>query len=257
MTENLAHLSTLEKAREYHKRVIDAKADIARGFLVLAEALYNIRKQRLYKNLGYSTFELYIHSPAVGFRRSKVFGLINVYEKFVLQYKYPKERIGKIDWSKLFLISAHANLESHEKLLTMAESMPKEKIRKEIRKLKPKSKMPREFGEKINLRVLQHAPMNEMGVVFLFAHLCEKLRFSVDYITTYFPDCVAKQKLPNGKWRQRYIEFEYKSNDFVQHGHNIEDCDLIVCWEHNWKDCPVEVIALKEKVKEFALDREE
>lgn len=40
------------------------------------------------------------------------------------------------------------------------------------------------------------------------------------------------------------IEFEYDSRNFLQHMHDMKDCDLIVCWKHTWKECPVEVIEL-------------
>jgi hypothetical protein len=26
--------------------------------------------------------------------------------------------------------------------------------------------------------------------------------------------------------------------------HEARDCDLIVCWKHNWEDCPLEVLEL-------------
>jgi hypothetical protein len=41
------------------------------------------------------------------------------------------------------------------------------------------------------------------------------------------------------------IEFEQESRNFLKHGHNVNDCDMIVCWEHNWPECPLEVIELK------------
>jgi len=34
--------------------------------------------------------------------------------------------------------------------------------------------------------------------------------------------------------------------------HDVDGCDLIVCWSHNWPDCPLEVLAL-ENVVEGAL----
>jgi len=33
------------------------------------------------------------------------------------------------------------------------------------------------------------------------------------------------------------------------HGHEWSECDLIVCWEHNWPECPVEVIELKKELE--------
>jgi hypothetical protein len=41
------------------------------------------------------------------------------------------------------------------------------------------------------------------------------------------------------------IELEQYSRNFVTHLHDPNKCDLIVCWEHNWPECPLEVIALK------------
>lgn len=25
----------------------------------------------------------------------------------------------------------------------------------------------------------------------------------------------------------------------------VKECDLIICWRHNWRECPLEVLALK------------
>jgi hypothetical protein len=52
-----------------------------------------------------------------------------------------------------------------------------------------------------------------------------------------------------GKWQRVRIEFEYQSRNFVAHFHDVRKCDMIVCWEHNWKECPLEVIELKQHLK--------
>ena len=31
----------------------------------------------------------------------------------------------------------------------------------------------------------------------------------------------------------------------------VTKCDLIVCWEHNWPECPLEVIELKSLVGQY------
>jgi len=38
--------------------------------------------------------------------------------------------------------------------------------------------------------------------------------------------------------KQVTIEFELHSKDFVTHKHEPTKCDLLVCWKHNWKECP-------------------
>ena len=97
---------------------------------------------------------------------------------------------------------------------------------------------------------LIHAPVNELGVVFLFGMLSEKLGFVVDSIQPNFPDCNAKRRLPNDQWQSVRIEFEFKSSNFITYSHDLTQCDMIICWENDWLDCPIEVISLKEKIKQ-------
>jgi hypothetical protein len=42
------------------------------------------------------------------------------------------------------------------------------------------------------------------------------------------------------------IEFEYESRNFYVHRHPPGGCDVIVCWRHNWPECPsdLEVVEL-------------
>jgi hypothetical protein len=36
---------------------------------------------------------------------------------------------------------------------------------------------------------LRYAPTNEMGVVFLFSHLCRRMQLHVERVQAGFPDC--------------------------------------------------------------------
>jgi len=45
------------------------------------------------------------------------------------------------------------------------------------------------------------------------------------------------------------IEFELQSSDFKSHKHPADGCDLIVCWEDDWKSCPIEVLELKSAIQ--------
>ena len=40
-------------------------------------------------------------------------------------------------------------------------------------------------------------------------------------------------------------EFEYESRNFLKHMHDVKGCDLIICWRHNWPECPLEVLELR------------
>jgi hypothetical protein len=106
------------------------------------------------------------------------------------------------------------------------------------------------LGEAIDFRGLQHAPVSELGVVFLFGMLAEELGFVVESVQAGFPDCEGKRRLKKNRWQRVRIEFEYRSSNFLQHRHDPSRCDLIVCWLHDWRDCPLEVICLRDFLRE-------
>jgi hypothetical protein len=93
-----------------------------------------------------------------------------------------------------------------------------------------------------------YAPTNESGVVCLFGAMAEQLGFMVVRIQTEFPDCEAIRLVGKDRYQPVRIEFEYESRNFLKHNHDSEGCDVIVCWEHNWKECPLEVVELKGKI---------
>ncbi|MBI3659034.1 hypothetical protein HY230_01000 [Candidatus Acetothermia bacterium] len=84
---------------------------------------------------------------------------------------------------------------------------------------------------------LQYAPRNELGVVYLFAHVAKKLQLRIEEIRPKFPDCIAYRRVGDSEKRIR-IEFEFKSSNFKTHKHNQKDCDWIVCWHDDWPDAP-------------------
>ncbi len=103
-------------------------------------------------------------------------------------------------------------------------------------------------GELINFRGLVWAPVNEQGVVFLFGMVARELNMYVELVRTGYPDCIAKRFIGKDRWEEVRIEFEYRSSNF---NHDESECDMIVCWEHDWPECPkgIEVIELKEEIK--------
>jgi hypothetical protein len=104
-------------------------------------------------------------------------------------------------------------------------------------------------GEVINFRGLVYAPINEQGVIFLFSKVSKDLNIEIEEIKTGFPDAIGRVKTSRG-YARRTIEFEYKSSNY---DHLPKKCDILVCWEHDWLECPedIEVIALKDVIKEL------
>ena len=108
-------------------------------------------------------------------------------------------------------------------------------------------------GDPINFRGMAHAPMNEAGVVALFSMVARDLGCYIQEIGTDFPDCIVRRD--NGRaWEELAVEFEWDSRSFKDHGHDPAKCDMIVCWHHNWIDCPaeIEVVRLSEEIKRLS-----
>lgn len=101
------------------------------------------------------------------------------------------------------------------------------------------------YGPPLARVPLTHGPTNEQGVLFLFGAIAEDLGFLVTHLQTGFPDCEAMREVAPGLWQRVDIELEQYSRNFVAHLHDPSKCDLIVCWENNWPECPLEVIELK------------
>lgn len=114
MSTGIQKQKTFEKALELHNRVISLKGKLFNIFIELGEALSKMHRGKLYKPLGYRTFEEYIASPEVSIKRSTVYALICIYEKLLISFGYPKERLIKIDWSKLNAIFSYIDPENKE-----------------------------------------------------------------------------------------------------------------------------------------------
>lgn len=110
------------------------------------------------------------------------------------------------------------------------------------------------YGNPIDFRGLRHEPVNEQGVVFLFGMVARELGYMVEAVQAGFPDCEAKRQIGAGTWQRVRIEFEFESRNFRDHGHSEDGCDVIVCWRHNWPDCPphLEVVELATVIKSLA-----
>ncbi|MBI2900416.1 MAG: hypothetical protein HYY17_09530 [Planctomycetes bacterium] len=110
------------------------------------------------------------------------------------------------------------------------------------------------YGNPLDFRGLRHEPVNEQGVVFLFGMVARELGYLVEAVQAGYPDCEAKRQVDRGKWQRVRIEFEFESRHFRDHGHAADGCDLIVCWRHNWPDCPrsLEVVELSTVIRSLS-----
>lgn len=110
------------------------------------------------------------------------------------------------------------------------------------------------YGNPIDFRGLRHEPVNEQGVVFLFGMVAKELGYMVEAVQAGYPDCEAKRQIGPGRWQRVRIEFEFESRNFRDHGHPPDGCDVIVCWRHNWPECPehIEIVNLSTVINSLA-----
>jgi hypothetical protein len=107
------------------------------------------------------------------------------------------------------------------------------------------------YGHPMDFRGLRHEPVNEQGVVLLFGMVAKELGYTVEAVQSGFPDCEAKRQIGPQRWQRVHLEFEFESRNFRDHGHSLTGCDVIVCWRHNWPDCPhhLEILELSSLIE--------
>lgn len=83
-------------------------------------------------------------------------------------------------------------------------------------------------------------PQSELEVAYLLGLAQQYLPFPfvATAINDAFPDCEGVDPTTG---QRVTIELEVRSRNFLGHGHPIEGCQYIVCWEDNWKDAPSSV----------------
>lgn len=95
------------------------------------------------------------------------------------------------------------------------------------------------------------SPSTEQEVVYLFSSLHKELGFPyIVKLRQEFPDVIAMDKDRNNV----KIEIEVFASDFVNHKHDVNGCDFIVCWENDLIDVPEkfpEIISLKDFIEEL------
>ena len=106
-------------------------------------------------------------------------------------------------------------------------------------------------GRTLNFRAFAYAPTSEHDVVQMFGAIAHEIGFEIVGNRSAFPDCEARRRVSAS--RERYekclIEYEFSSSDYRKHKHSVTGCDLIVCWKHDWGDCPIEVLELESEIK--------
>ncbi len=115
---------------------------------------------------------------------------------------------------------------------------------------------PCRLGKPLNFRGILYEPQSEHAVIHLFGTVSEEMGYRMEKIQHAYPDGIALRKVPGGRgaWERVRVEFELRSSNFRLHKHDPAYCDAIICWEHDWEDCPLEVVELKRVVEALAAE---
>jgi hypothetical protein len=160
---------------------------------------------------------------------------------------------GKREWSDVVaLLRVRKRKKTPERKRSAASCASPNKVKHMALRDRPA------YGNPIDFHGLRHEPVNEQGVVLLFGMVAKQLGFLVEAVQKGFPDCEAKRQIGPERWQRVTIEFEFESRNFRDHRHPLHGCDIIVCWRHNWDDCPkhIEVVELSSVVKYLANSEE-
>jgi len=180
-----------------------------------------------------------LHRFIEGREKGKIFDIsVSRVEQVVRPYA---KEAGISDWRQVTPNALQDFFGKHQGML------PDELIRR-LSRVKHKEIV----GSKIDIPGLTYAPINEQGVVLLFGILSHDLKFSVERIRQEYPDAsVIDYRDDPNRGIKKDIEFEFISSNFSKQKHPVDKCDIIVCWEHDWKNCPkeIEVLELKGVVK--------
>ena len=105
------------------------------------------------------------------------------------------------------------------------------------------------FGPPMTQSGMLCGPENENGVLVLFGMRAWQMGFAIKKVQQAFPDIIALRKIDEQTWQEVRVEVEQESRNFLKHGHSPNGADLIVCWIHNWPECPIEVVELSKVVR--------
>lgn len=221
----------------------------------LARNVYEVHDSGSWKKDGYDRFQDWAKEK-LGIGRRSVFKFVKII-KYLGQFL--DEDMDRLGVEKCYLIACQFKKKGcdqghmgavNDATVRELRTMWNAEVRKSGQKVV--------YGEILepDFRGLEHAPVGEQGVVFLFGMVSQELGFRVRSIKQRWPDCIGIEKISDNpvRWRDVRIEFEYTSKDFYTHSHSSDATDLIVCWEDNLsvkpEGCP-RVLELKSDIEKL------
>ena len=99
-------------------------------------------------------------------------------------------------------------------------------------------------GDPLNDLGFRFAPTNARGILLLFVRKVDDFHMYVEEVPEAFPDCIVRRRTERG-WQRLAVLCAFYISDLRPQGPALAGCDLVVCWKHDWPDCPLEVLKLR------------
>ena len=97
-------------------------------------------------------------------------------------------------------------------------------------------------GDLIGKKNVVYAPVNRAGVLLLFARLLDEFDMLVEETAEDCSYVIVRRRVDEG-WERVKVNLAFRSSGF-DNGH-IEDGDLLICWYHDWPECPLKTFELR------------
>jgi len=107
-------------------------------------------------------------------------------------------------------------------------------------------------GERLHFRGLQFPPSDRNGVIFLFGMVAVELGF---FLETAGENAgftgFRTHRLDQTEWSPVRLRFIFQSDELIGKEAELNDFTHVVCWEHNWSQCPLPVLGLSTLIREL------
>ena len=120
-----------EKAYYINEEITTLVRNIRSNYITLAELLYKMKTENLWQYLSYESFWAYVGSPEISLKRSTVYKLLGIYEKFVLEEKVSHDRLAGVDYNKLDMVRTKVEGDAEE-WIEKAKELSRSDLRGEI-----------------------------------------------------------------------------------------------------------------------------
>ena len=89
--------------------------------------------------------------------------------------------------------------------------------------------------------------------MFLFGMIATELGFVITSISDDIPAAEGRRcvDIASDNWEEVELDFYFQSSDLKKTITSDSEFDIVICWKHDWSDCPLEVLELKSIIKEL------